>query len=182
MCRGHRQMHRRGQPLRPLPKERKCSFPGCERGHYAKDVCQGHYNQKASGGELKPLGIKRRKGENHINRDGYVIVAGQKDHPNATVRGYILQHVMVMAEKLGRPLLPGENVHHLNGVRDDNRPENLELWVSMQPTGQRPQDLVAWAKEVLLRYEPTALCEQEQHVQSFEDPVRRSAGGHGQSR
>lgn len=57
-----------------------------------------------------------------------------------------------MEQKLGRHLLPGENVHHLNGVRDDNRPENLELWVTAQPAGQRPEDLVAWAHEILRRY------------------------------
>ena len=57
-----------------------------------------------------------------------------------------------MEESIGRYLLPGESVHHRNGVRDDNRIENLELWVKSQPAGQRVEDLLAWAREIVGRY------------------------------
>jgi hypothetical protein len=52
-----------------------------------------------------------------------------------------------MEQMLGRPLRQRENVHHINGIRDDNSPENLELWVKPQPNGQRVADLVRWVVE-----------------------------------
>lgn len=61
-----------------------------------------------------------------LTSKGYVAMRAQ-GHPMADRTGYVMQHRLVVAEALGRDLLPSEVVHHINGVKDDNRLENLEL-------------------------------------------------------
>lgn len=71
------------------------------------------------------------KGGRHLNRDGYVMVYVESDHRFSSMRGkrgpYAFEHRMVMAEAIGRALLPTETVHHINSDKTDNRIENLQL-------------------------------------------------------
>jgi predicted RNA-binding Zn-ribbon protein involved in translation (DUF1610 family) len=94
------------------------------------------------------------KGGRQRDPKGYVIVTGKQGHPNARKGGQLAEHTLVMSEALGRPLLPNERVHHRNGVRDDNRIENLELWTTSQPSGQRVEDKLTWARELIEVYRP----------------------------
>lgn len=64
-----------------------------------------------------------------ILRGGYRYIY-QPDHPYATKAGYMLEHRLVMEEKTGRHLLPGQVVHHVNGDSLDNRPKNLMVFES----------------------------------------------------
>ncbi len=97
-----------------------------------KDCCRGELHPAFSGG--------------YSNYDGYIV------YPVGNY-GSTLRHRQVMEDMIGRQLYDDETVHHRNGVRDDNRPENLELWVGAPTRGIRSTDAVDWAKEIIRRYD-----------------------------
>ena len=66
------------------------------------------------------------KGGKWLGKDGYVRVL-KPEHPYCDADGYVFEHRLVLEEKLSRYLLPSEVSHHLNGIKDDNRPENLGI-------------------------------------------------------
>ena len=66
------------------------------------------------------------KGGRIINPKGYAYLR-LPNHPQVQTNGYVAEHRYVMEIKIGRLLTNCEHVHHLNGIKDDNRPENLEL-------------------------------------------------------
>jgi hypothetical protein len=115
----------------------------------------------------------RRNGGRSMNwKDGPVKISGYNkiwmpDHPRADSRGRVLEHLIVMEESLGRTLRPNERVHHKNGVRDDNRISNLELWIIKDPPGQRRDDLI---EAIMQQPEITTLTHsQQQDVRSAID-------------
>ncbi len=61
-----------------------------------------------------------------LNRGGYVYLL-RPGHPRAVMRGYVPEHILVVEASIGRPLEPGGVVHHVNGIRNDNRPDNLQV-------------------------------------------------------
>jgi hypothetical protein len=124
---------------------RYCSVEQCERqiANAERMLCNLHYKRFLRRGHTEFVPRTRTP---YVDPNGYV-----RERVEGERQG-ILQHRLVMERHLGRRLWPDETVHHKNGVRSDNRLQNLELWSSWQPRGQRVGDKLAWAKEIIARY------------------------------
>jgi HNH endonuclease len=136
------------------PSSRHLRCPACR----AKDFCQCGRSKQAN---------SNWKGGRTRHKAGYVMVR-VPGHPRAGRGLYVFEHILVAEGLLGRYLVEGESVHHINGVRHDNRPENLELWTRPQPTGIRVSDAIAWARQIYDRYvangaPPTMLTVSPEH-------------------
>jgi hypothetical protein len=142
--------------ISPRSSKRDNTVKGCPVSFVTGHGTRFHGKNK---GGLGKYGFGR-----YINNYGYIFVRyntlnkkEQKMFQNMKTifAGFeaISEHRLVMAKKMKRSLENFENVHHKNGNKKDNQIENLELWVTMQPKGQRPQDLIAYAKEILKRYD-----------------------------
>jgi hypothetical protein len=157
LCQGHYRQWYDGKSLSPLRSQLrgKCSFIDCDQSHSAKGLCGVHYAQLHRGSSLRPVGWKPPRSKKP-GKNGYIRIF-LPGTLGTSKSGQIAEHRLVMSEHIGRPLLSDERVHHKNGVRHDNRIENLELWTKSHPSGQRVDDIIIWAKEILTLYVPKSL-------------------------
>lgn len=123
-----------------------CKIQHCEKLQYNKKTgfCCIHYRRHLRTGDALCELKRREKGSGAVNTQGYITVM---------IDGkYYQKHRLIMEQHLGRKLLSTENVHHKNGNKQDNRIENLELWSFVQPCGQKIEDKLAYAKQIIELY------------------------------
>lgn len=132
----------------------QCELDECSKKLFSQGLCAMHYKRLRRHGNVNALRPNphwnTNKGNGWLDPNGYRFISrGGKS---------IAEHRYVMSQALGRDLLPNENVHHKNGIRDDNRLSNLELWVTSQPVGQRVEDYADHCINILRLYRPEALA------------------------
>lgn len=133
--------------FQPLGANGRYCSPECKRG---TAVCQECERTFIPGKHVKALFCSTEcfyeqqvpTGTVRLDSNGYALIKTPKGtpgckNPKGCQARWMLHHRYVMQQHLGRPLTKYENVHHINGQRDDNRIENLELWNQSQPSGVR---------------------------------------------
>lgn len=160
-CHGHYQRwraHGDVQASVPLRRAGTCEVRDCDRKRYARGLCNTHYRRWLATGDARPEEpIRIVTGEGWDNHGYWVVPVDAGERWLSGGERRMAEHRLIMARALGRPLTSDEVVHHVNGDRSDNRRENLELWSTSHPQGQRVQDKVQWAIRLLERYAPQRL-------------------------
>lgn len=107
-----------------------------DRQRFCSGRCAMLHRGAKPGGRAFPVGSRR------LNGTGYWLIKVSKDYQGRTYKGWAPEHRLVLEKHLGRIVEKGEHIHHKNGVRDDNRLENLELWTvgHKDPPGTRVID------------------------------------------
>jgi len=194
MCRRHyAQYYRRiidedGVRLRELKRVPSaeglaCSVPDCHSRPTRRGMCQKHRRQEQAGlideqgnklREHKTRGRPRRKAR--WRTSGGYVRKHAPEHPNADKYGNVLEHRLVMEAHLDRLLGPKEVVHHINGKRDDNRLENLQLrqWTT-HPPGSEPVDDIEAALGLLEERLTKNTTGGEAHLERLQDLLDRES-------
>jgi hypothetical protein len=153
LCRTHHRWWKAGKRLDGEPRVAKytgpCIIEGCLRKPRSRKMCTIHYSLWRRLKDIDAVANYQQPIES-MDANGYIVA--NVCHPENSTGRSILKHRMIMMNYLGRELVAGETVHHKNGDRSDNRLENLELWSTSQPSGQRVQDKLAWAREIIELY------------------------------
>lgn len=149
LCAFHYGRSRKGMDLDAPQRFKRgvvCSVDECDRPSARNGMCEPHsYRFRYGLDMLAQIRPRQRNGDGAIV-NGY--------HMTSIAGRQYRTHRLVMERHLGRPLLPNETVHHRNGQRSQNDLANLELWSTSQPSGQRVEDKVRWALEILALYGP----------------------------
>jgi hypothetical protein len=143
---GHQNRGRKPSP--ESNAKRAAKLRGRPRPEYLKRQWSEHH--KAAG--IRPSREAASRGARGKFREasaswkgGTTVVNGYRcryrpDHPRRQPNGYVYEHMLVIEEKLGRPLQDGEVVHHIDGIKTNNTPDNLQIFSSQSEHASHHND------------------------------------------
>lgn len=137
-------------PIRFFTRNRPniCTVFGCKNLVKSRTYCGKHYHcfQRYGDPNYPTKKVAAKGKRRYIDCGGYITIS------KAGSNHGIKEHRHIMEQILGRSLLRNEIVHHKNGIRTDNDPSNLELWSYSHPPGQKIEDKVIWARQIIKDY------------------------------